>query len=85
VFLWGAGSRGVTLLNILKDRRIEYAVDINPQKQGKYVPGTGQKIVNPKFLLKNHPDYTILANPAYEEEIRQIMKNFEITPKFISI
>ena len=48
--MWGAGARGVTLLNMLNDSRIEYAVDINPRKQGKYVPGTGQQIVEPTFL-----------------------------------
>jgi hypothetical protein len=85
VFLWGAGSRGVTLLNILKDPRIEYAVDINPRKQGKYVPGTGQKIVEPKFLLKHQPDYIILSNPAYEDEIRQIISNLKIKTEFILI
>lgn len=85
VVLWGAGARGVTLLNILKDPRIEYAVDINPRKQGKYVPGTGQKIVEPKFLLKHQPDYIILANPAYEDEIRQIISKLQIKTKFIII
>jgi hypothetical protein len=45
VVILGAGARGVALLNILKDPRIEYAVDINPLKQDKYVPGTEQKIV----------------------------------------
>ena len=85
VVIWGAGARGVTLLNILKDPRIEYAVDINPRKQGKYVPGTGQKIVEPKFLLDHQPDYIILANPAYENEIRQIISNLEIKTEFIPI
>jgi hypothetical protein len=85
VVIWGAGARGVTLLNILKDPRIEYAVDINPRKQGKYVPGTGQRIVEPKFLLKHQPDYIILANPAYENEIRQIISNLEIMTEFILI
>ncbi|MGA2767350.1 MAG: methyltransferase domain-containing protein [Candidatus Bathyarchaeia archaeon] len=85
VVIWGAGSRGVTLLNILKDPRIEYAVDINPRKQGKYVPGTGQKIVEPKFLLTHQPDYIILANAAYENEIRHIISNLEIKTEFIQI
>jgi hypothetical protein len=85
VVIWGAGARGVTFLNILKDPRIEFAVDINPYKQDKYVPGTGQKIVEPKFLLKHRPDYIILANPAYENEIRQIISNLEIKTEFILI
>jgi hypothetical protein len=85
VVMWGAGARGVTLLNILKDPRIECAVDINPRKQGKYVPGTGQKIVAPKFLREYHPDYTVLANPAYEKEIKEIVNSLEVETKFITI
>jgi hypothetical protein len=85
VVIWGAGARGVTFLNILKDPRIEYAVDINPRKQGMYVPGTGQEIVEPRFLLDHQPDYIILANPAYENEIRQITGNLKIKTEFILI
>ena len=83
--MWGAGARGVTLLNILNDSRIQYAVDINPNKQGKYVPGTGQKIVEPKSLLKLKPDYIILANPTYQNEINQIIRNLEMDTEFIQV
>jgi FlaA1/EpsC-like NDP-sugar epimerase len=85
VVIWGAGARGVTFLNILKDPRIEYAVDINPRKQGMYVPGTGQKIVKPRFLSDYQPDYVILANPAYENEIRQIIINLKIETEIIRV
>jgi len=85
VVIWGAGARGVTFLNMLKDPRIEYAVDMNPRKQGMYVPGTGQKIVEPRFLFDHQPDYVVLANPAYENEIRQIVSSLEIKTEFILI
>lgn len=85
VTLWGGGARGVTILNIIKDPRIEYVVDINPKKQGKYIPGTGQNIVTPNFLVDYKPDYVIVANPAYENEIRQIISNLGIKPEFILI
>jgi hypothetical protein len=85
IVVWGAGARGVTFLNIFKDQRIEYAVDINPNKQGKYVPGTGQKIVEPKFLVKYKPDFILLANPAYGEEIKHTLDELSITARFISI
>ena len=73
VVIWGAGSKGITLLNAIPEaaRAVEYVVDINPKKQGKYVSGTGQKIVPPSFLRKNRPDRVIIMNGIYEEEIRQ--------------
>ena len=80
IVLWGAGSKGVTFLNILKcGDLVEYIVDLNPRKQGMYVPGTGQKIVPPEFLQDYHPDLVIVMNPIYEEEIRQMILDMGLT------
>lgn len=71
--VWGGGSKGVTFLNILKvHHQIEYVVDINPRKQGKYIAGTGQQIVSPEFLRKYKPNVIIVMNPIYRNEIRSI-------------
>jgi hypothetical protein len=72
VVVWGAGSKGVTFLNTFKDQNlIEYAVDINPRKQGMYIPGTGQKIVSPFFLSEYQPSVIIVMNPIYQDEIEK--------------
>ncbi len=72
--IWGAGSKGVTFLNTFPGQEVlEYAVDVNPHKQGLYVPGTGQKIVPPEFLRDYRPDAVLVMNPIYRDEItRQI-------------
>lgn len=85
VVLWGAGSKGVTFLNILKaQQQIEYVVDINPNKEGKFIPGTGQQIVTPKFLLDYQPDIVIVMNPIYENEIRQMLTKMDLIPQLIA-
>lgn len=72
VVIWGTGSKGVTFLNLLNvGNAIEYAVDINPRKQGMYVAGEGQQIVSPEFLRSDRPDIVIVMNPIYEREIQQ--------------
>ncbi len=72
IVLWGAGSKGVTFLNSFgKNIPIEYIVDINPHKQGLYIPRTGQKIISPEALNEFQPDGIILLNPLYQDEIRQ--------------
>lgn len=81
--IWGAGSKGVTFLNTLKNLQIEYAVDINPHKQGMYVPGTGQRIVHPEFLRDYQPDIIIVMNPIYKNEIQQITKNLGLAARLI--
>lgn len=84
VVLWGAGSKGVTFLNTLKvDKQIKYVIDINPRKHGKYVPGSGQKIVSPEFLHEYKPDIVIIMNTIYNNEIRQITKKMNVTAKLV--
>jgi len=85
VVIWGAGSRGVTLLNAFKDLNISYAVDINPKKQGMCIPGVGQKIIPPEFLQKYRPDVIIVMNPIYMNEIQNMVKNIGIEPNFLMV
>jgi SAM-dependent methyltransferase len=74
VVVWGAGSKGVTFLNIFRDQgAIEYVVDINPRKQGKYVAGSGQQVVEPAFLRSYQPDVVIVMNAIYIDEIRRML------------
>ena len=44
-------------------------VDINPHKQGKFVPGTGQAVIAPEFLRAYLPDTVLVMNPNYCSEI----------------
>ena len=68
--VWGAGSKGVTFLNATgAGEEIVAVVDINPRKQGKYVAGTGQRIVAPTELAEIRPDFVIIMNANYREEI----------------
>lgn len=73
VIVWGAGRQVVTFLNALKaeDSVIKYAVDDNPANQGKYLAGTGQRIVRPEFLKKYRPQTIIAFNPNHKNLIRQ--------------
>lgn len=84
--VWGAGSKGVTFLNLLdKAGVVEYVVDLNPRKQGMYVAGTGQEIVPPEFLQTYKPDVVMIANPIYEGEIREMVTGFGLQPEFLCI
>lgn len=83
VVIWGAGSKGVTFLNIFKNFRIEHAVDLNPNKQSMYIPGTGQKIVSPHFLTNYQPDIIIIMNPNYKREIKQLTQQLGLKSKLL--
>jgi SAM-dependent methyltransferase len=71
--VWGAGAKGVTFLNRLNITRDKcaYVIDVNPNKQNKFIPTTGQKIVAPKILNKIKPKTIIIMNSFYEDEIKK--------------
>lgn len=50
--IWGAASKGVTLLNIFDKCKnlVEYCIDINPKKQNKFLATTGHKVYSPTVL-----------------------------------
>lgn len=86
VVLWGSGSKGVAFLTTLGlCDSIEYTVDINPNKHGTYMAGTGQKVVAPEFMATYRPDLVILMNPLYEQEVREELSGFGITPKILCV
>jgi SAM-dependent methyltransferase len=70
IALWGAGAKGVTFANLIDGSRelIDCVVDLNPLKQGHYVPGTGHPIVSYHALTERGVSTAILMNPNYREE-----------------
>jgi len=84
--LWGSGGKGTSFLNVLDTAGvIEFVVDINPKRQGQYIPGSAQKIVAPEFLVDYRPGHVILSNPLYEEEIRAQVKALKLDCEFINL
>lgn len=70
VALWGAGAKGVTFANLIDPSRrlVDCVVDLNPAKQGCYVPGTGHPIVDYRELFGRGVKTAVLMNPNYREE-----------------
>jgi len=85
--IWGAGAKGVTLLNRLNINRhkCQYVIDINPNKQNRFIPITGQKIVSPKIFEKEKIDSVIIINPVYEKEIKKLSAEYNYKGKFILV
>jgi hypothetical protein len=70
VALWGAGAKGVTLVNALEHTGdIGVVVDVNPRKHGSFVPGAGVPVVAPSALGEYTPDVVVVANPIYRDEV----------------
>ncbi|MBU4370169.1 hypothetical protein KKG58_05505 [Patescibacteria group bacterium] len=52
--------------------KCQYVIDINPNKQNKFIPITGQKIVAPKILQEMDIGTIIIMNSIYETEIKKL-------------
>ncbi|NDJ76262.1 MAG: methyltransferase domain-containing protein [Chloroflexi bacterium] len=86
VVIWGGGSKGVAFLTTLGIRdEIEYAVDINPHKNGMYMAGTGQQTVLPEVLKGYRPDLIIVMNPIYCPEIQSMIDDMGVTAQLIPL
>jgi SAM-dependent methyltransferase len=68
---YGAPGKGNTLLNYCGIRQdfLDYTVDRNPYKQGKYTPGTRIPICNPDKIRETKPDYIFLLPWNLKAEI----------------
>ena len=84
--IWGSGSKGVSFLTALRVRdEIQYVVDINPYRQGSYMPVTGQEIVSPDDLAKYKPDVVIVMNAMYVKEIKQDLSQLGLAPEILTL
>ena len=67
--VWGAGAKGVALVNQLPKSRPRCVIDSNPAKQGGVLPGTGVRIVAPGDPMVPKLGLIVIANPNYATEI----------------
>jgi SAM-dependent methyltransferase len=69
---YGAPGKGNTLLNYcgIGTDFLDYTVDRNPYKQGKFLPGTHIPILPPEKLAETKPDYVLILPWNLEHEIR---------------
>jgi hypothetical protein len=84
VAIWAAGSKTVSFVNHFDlENEIDSIVDINPRKQGVFLPGSGHEILSPDALKSNPPDTVILMNSHYRDEIAAQLESMGITPELL--
>lgn len=86
VSVWGAGAKGSTFVNIVdpKGELIDSLIDINPNKQGCYVAGTGHPIIGCHEILHRKPASIIVMNPNYTDEIKKIVAQLGLSVELIN-
>jgi SAM-dependent methyltransferase len=70
---YGAPGKGNTLLNYCGIRTdfVDYTVDRNPYKHGKFLPGTHIPIFSPDRIRETRPDYVLILPWNLKEEIME--------------
>jgi SAM-dependent methyltransferase len=68
---YGAPGKGNTLLNYCGIRTdfLDFTVDANPYKQGKFTPGTRIPILAPEAIREARPDYVLILPWNLKDEI----------------
>jgi SAM-dependent methyltransferase len=69
---YGAPGKGNTLLNYCAIRTdfLDYTVDRNPYKHGKFLPGTHIPVFPPDKIRETKPDYVLILPWNLKNEIR---------------
>lgn len=72
---YGAPGKGNTLLNYCGIRTdfLDYTVDRNPYKHGKFLPGTHIPIYPPSKIQETKPDYVLILPWNFKDEIMEQM------------
>lgn len=68
---YGAPGKGNTLLNYcgIRSDFLDYTVDRNPYKQGKFLPGSRIPIFHPEKIKETKPDYILILPWNLKDEI----------------
>jgi SAM-dependent methyltransferase len=71
VAAYGAAAKGNTLLNYagVRPDLIRFVVDLNPAKQGRFMPGSRIPIVDEAWLKAAQPDYVVVLPWNLKAEI----------------
>ena len=72
---YGAPGKGNTLLNYcgIREDFLDYTVDRNPYKHGRFTPGTHIEIFPPDRIAKDRPDYLFILPWNLKDEIMRQM------------
>lgn len=75
VAAYGASAKGNTLFNVagIGPKQVAFAVDRNPLKQGRYLPGSRIPVYGPEAIREHKPDFVLITPWNIAAEIREQM------------
>lgn len=83
VALWGGSSKAVAFLTTVGVEAD--VVDINPHRQGSFLPGAAVQVLAPEALRERPPDVVVAMNPAYIGEIGSALDELGVRCQLIAV
>jgi SAM-dependent methyltransferase len=83
VALWGGSSKAVAFLTAVGVEAD--VVDINPFRQGAFLPGSGVRVLAPEELRDHRPDVVVAMNPAYLDEIARALGDLGLESELAAV
>ena len=84
--LWGAGSKAVSFVTTLGvGDEVKAAVDINPFKHGRYLAGSGHRVIAPEELRDDPPGTVFVMNDIYLDEVAADLRGMGMEPELVAL
>jgi SAM-dependent methyltransferase len=84
IALWGGASKTVAFIAALGLSDVT-VVDINPYKQGKWLPGIAVEVQPPLVLRESPPALVVPMNPIYTDEIKADLAAMGLEPMVVPV
>jgi SAM-dependent methyltransferase len=84
--LWQGGAKTVGFMSALgEESLVDFAVDVNPRRQGQFIPPYGLQVVAPEELVRRRPKNVVLMNSVYFGEVGAMLGSLGLDTQLLTV
>jgi hypothetical protein len=77
--VWQGAAKTVGFLAAVAGSELVHcAVDLNAQRHGRFLPGSGLPVLAPQALRALQPAHVVLMNPVYRSEVQSMLNDLSV-------
>jgi len=86
IVVWQGAAKTVGFLAAVAGSELVHsAVDLNAQRHGKYLPGSGLPVMAPEMLRTLQPAHVVLMNPVYRSEVQSMLDGLGVSTRLTTV